>query len=281
MTESVSTIETNRIPEKVDEVVDVYLKLIEERLSDLLESFYLFGSVSLGAYQEGMSDIDFYAVVKRKLTDADVEVLKQVHKEMKKKYPQPSLDGMYIRREDLDGRNEGVQSCPYFNEGKLQMFRAFHQNWIDAFQLKTYGIVLKGLPIETYNIPVDWNELKSNLVQNINSYWATWTKRCETITSLQYPGLYVSSSLIEWGVLGVTRLYYSIKEEDIISKVGAGEYALRTVPHPYHPILQEALRIRKGDKPSDYNSVFKRRRDALAYMKFIIEACNSTIKGTS
>jgi hypothetical protein len=29
MTESVSTIETNRIPEKVDEVVDVYLKLIE------------------------------------------------------------------------------------------------------------------------------------------------------------------------------------------------------------------------------------------------------------
>jgi hypothetical protein len=37
MTESVSTIETNRIPEKVDEVVDVYLKLIEDRLPDLLE----------------------------------------------------------------------------------------------------------------------------------------------------------------------------------------------------------------------------------------------------
>ncbi|WP_156774239.1 hypothetical protein [Fictibacillus arsenicus] len=59
-----------------------------------------------------------------------------------------------------------------------------------------------------------------NLVDNINSYWMNWTKRCESVTSLQFPGLFVSGSMIEWGVLGVTRIYYSIKEEDSSQKWG-------------------------------------------------------------
>ncbi|WP_226537399.1 aminoglycoside adenylyltransferase domain-containing protein [Fictibacillus halophilus] len=273
----VSTTEKSKIPDAINEVLKIYFERLEEKLPNVLESFYLFGSVSLGAYQDGMSDIDFYAVVKRKLTDADIDVLKQVHLEMKKEYPKPGLDGMYVTKEDLDGRNEGVQSCPYFNEGKLQMYRSFHRNWIDAYQLKTYGIVIKGLPIETYHIPEDWKQLKKNLVGNISSYWMNWTKRCESVTSLQFPGLFVSGSMIEWGVLGVTRLFYSIKEEGIISKVGAGEYALYTVPEKYHPILQEAIRIRKGNKKSLYRSIFKRRKDALDYMKYMIEECNSLI----
>lgn len=266
--------EENQVPVKVKEVLNDYFKEVNERLPNLMESFYLLGSVSLGAYQDGMSDIDFYAVIKRKLKNNDVEVLKQVHQDMMKKYPQSSMDGMYVTREDLDGRNEGFQSCPYFNEGKLQMFRAFHRYWIDAYQLKTYGIVIKGLPIETYNIPIDWNQLKVNLVGNINSYWKNWTKRCERVTSLQFPGLFVSGSMIEWGVLGVTRLYYSIKEENITSKVGAGEYALQNVPVKYHQIIQESIRIRNGHKKSCYKSIFKRRRDALDYMKFIMTECN-------
>jgi Domain of unknown function (DUF4111) len=141
--------------------------------------------------------------------------------------------------------------------------------------LKMYGIVIKGLPIETYNIPTDWNQLKINLVGNINSYWRNCIKRCERVTSLQFPGLFVSGSMIEWGVLGVTRLFFSIIEEDIISKVGAGEYALQFVPEKYHPILQEAIRIRKGSKESVYRSIFKRRRDALDYMKYMMDECNS------
>lgn len=45
----------NKVPVKVEEVLNEYFKKVDERLSNLLESFYLFGSVSLGAYQDGMS----------------------------------------------------------------------------------------------------------------------------------------------------------------------------------------------------------------------------------
>ncbi|KZE69181.1 hypothetical protein AWM68_02625 [Fictibacillus phosphorivorans] len=277
MTQLQSTSDTNHLSKEVQNVIDVYLKKIEERLPNVLESFYLFGSVSLDAYQEGISDIDFYTVVKRPLTENDVDVLKEVHLGMKKQFRKPSLDGMYVTREDLEGRNEEVSTCPYFNDGKLQMFKSFHRNWIDAYQLRTYGIVIKGLPIETYHVPVDWDLLKTNLVENINGYWLNWVKNCERVTSLSFFGLYMSPSMIEWGVLGVTRLYYSIREEDITSKVGAGEYALLTVPEEYHRILKEALRIRNGSKFSRYGSVFKRRDDTLKFMKYVMTECNQLV----
>lgn len=184
---------------------------------------------------------------------------------------------MYVMREDLEGKNEGESSCPYFNDGKLQGFRPFQLNWIDAFQLKKYGIVVKGLPIEKYNLSVDWNRLKTNLMHNINGYWLNWVNRCERISSPQYFGLFVSSSMIEWGVLGVTRLFYSLREEEITSKMGAGKYALSVVPEEYHLIIREALRIRNGNKFSLYSSIFKRRTDALKYMKFVIKKCNEQI----
>lgn len=119
MTQPKSTNERNHLSKEVNVVVDTYLEMLEARLPNVLESFYLFGSVSLGAYQEGVSDLDFYGVVKDKLTETDVEILKQVHLDIKKQFPRPSLDGMYVTRDDLEGRNERESSCPYFNEGKL------------------------------------------------------------------------------------------------------------------------------------------------------------------
>lgn len=59
------------------------------------------------------------------------------------------------------------------------------------------------------------------------------------------------------------------------SKVGAGEYALDTVPKEWHKIVEEAIRWRKGSKKSKYRSVWKRRADALAYMEYVIGECNA------
>ncbi|MBY6036638.1 DUF4111 domain-containing protein [Fictibacillus nanhaiensis] len=275
MNQMVRKDETNCIPKTVNQVINEYLNVMEGRLPNLLESFYIFGSVSIGAFQEGMSDIDFVAVVKRKLSETDVAQLKDVHESMKRTFPKTGLDGMYVLREDLEGINEGGPSCPYFNEGTLQGYRTFDRNWIDSFQLKTYGIVIKGLPIETYNLSIDWETLKSNLIHNVNTYWLNWKNGCEKVTSLSFIGSFVSGSMIEWGVLGVTRLYYSLREEDITSKMGAGEYALHHVPEKYHRILHEAMRLRQGNKPSYYRSVFKRRRDMLDYMAYMMRECNA------
>jgi hypothetical protein len=110
--------------------------------------------------------------------------------------------------------------------------------------------------------------------ENINTYWQNWVNACRRFPSMRYISIYISLKTIEWGVLGISRLYFTFLEMDITSKVGAGEYALRTVPQRWHKIIKEAMRLRKNNKKSYYNSVFKRRRDALGYIDYIIQESN-------
>ncbi|MDZ7543792.1 DUF4111 domain-containing protein, partial [Clostridium perfringens] len=109
---------------------------------------------------------------------------------------------------------------------------------------------------------------------NHNTYWINWINDCRKLTSMKYIGLLVSLNMIEWGVLGISRLYYSFKERDITSKIGAGEYALQNVPERWHKIINESMRLRKGNKKSYYNSIFERRNDALIYINYIIQESN-------
>ncbi|MCZ3365961.1 aminoglycoside adenylyltransferase domain-containing protein [Methanobacterium veterum] len=79
---------------------------------------------------------------------------------------------------------------------------------------------------------------------------------------------------VEWGVLGISRLYYTMYEMDIVSKYEAGKYVLEGVPPDFEKILKEALRIRKGESKSYYSSPFKRRKDTLSFMWYMIPQFN-------
>ncbi len=79
---------------------------------------------------------------------------------------------------------------------------------------------------------------------------------------------------IEWGVLGVTRLQYTIATGEITSKTGAGAYALEAFPERWHKVVHEAVDIRAN--PERTRSLYgrntlRRRRDARAYIAMVIE----------
>lgn len=126
----------NSVPDKVNEILGQYFDILESKLPDFLEAFYIYGSVSIGAFDYGFSDVDFLAVVERK-----------------------------------------------------------------------------------------------------------------------------------------------VQEKDITSKVGAGEYSLRTVPEKWHKIINESMRLRKSNKRSFYKSLLKRRNDALEYIDYIIQESNKLFEG--
>jgi hypothetical protein len=264
----------NQIPQKVTELLNTYFVLLDSRLPGFLEGFYIFGSVSLGAFAYGLSDVDFIAVVQRKVTDTDITVLKQVHKQMKRQFPKTDLMGVYLTRSDLSSQNKNEKTCPCFIDGKFKGLERFKKNSIDAWQLKRYGITVRGPGIGTYDYTVDWDVLIHNMRDNLNTYWLRWKNSCEKFPSLRFAGLFFSLKMIEWGVLGVSRLYYTFREKDMTSKVGAGEYVLQTVPERWHKIIHESLRLRKGIKKTYYASVFERRRDALGYIDFIMQESN-------
>ncbi|HYE12446.1 MAG TPA: aminoglycoside adenylyltransferase domain-containing protein [Patescibacteria group bacterium] len=264
----------NSIPENVNKILTEYFTIFEARLPNLLEAYYIYGSISLGAFDCGFSDIDFIAVVKRQTTETDMTILKEIHKYIKKKFPKTDLMGLYVMQSDLQLHHKNEKSCPCFIDGIFKGLEKFDQNSIDAYQLKKYGITMKGLDIKSYTYEVDWDTLIQNMSDNLNTYWLNWLNGCRKPLSVKYIGSFIHLGMIEWGVLGVTRLYYTFKERDITSKVGAGEYALKMVPQRWHKIIHESMRLRKGNKISYYKSIFERRKDALDYIEFIIAESN-------
>ena len=265
----------SNVPAKTQLVLDEYFQQLEQKFPILIESFYLYGSISLGAFKDGFSDIDFIAIIKGKLTESELKMLKEIHKSIQSKFPETILDGFYIIKEDFVNLNKGKVSSIRFNDGKFHGFTAFDKNTIDAFQLQKYGILIKGEKLEENIYTVDWNILIPNMRHNLNTYWLGWMNDCRRFPSIKYISLYFSINMIEWGVLGVSRLYYTFIEKDIISKAGAGEYALRKVPEKYHKIIKEALRNRQGIKKSYYRSIVERRKDTLDYMEFMMKECHN------
>lgn len=97
------------------------------------------------------------------------------------------------------------------------------------------------------------------MLQNLNTYWASFTRQ---------PGRMVwlwCDYGIQWAVLGVLRQFYTFREGDITSKSGAGEYALKQLPERWHRLIQEALNIRHETPGSLYR-----------FLQFIIRTCNAS-----
>ncbi|CAM3427989.1 aminoglycoside adenylyltransferase domain-containing protein [Paenibacillus lupini] len=259
------------VPKKAQEVLDQHCIRLEQELPNVVEAYHLFGSVSIGAFQEGLSDLDFVAVTSRPLREREVQVLEQIHRDLEQKIPTISLDGRYVVREDIE--RLAYKDCPYyyFNSGKLVGIDRFHKNSIDAYQLKQYGIPILGKDPRTYDYTVDWDLLAQNMKRNIEQYWMNWKRKVERFPASL--GMLYKGWMIEWGVLGVSRIYYSIREQDMISKTGAGEYALQHVPTRWHRIIQESIQLRSGSKKSLYRSRLQRRKDALAYMDYLMKEC--------
>ncbi|MFE7062128.1 aminoglycoside adenylyltransferase domain-containing protein [Sutcliffiella sp. NPDC057660] len=262
----------NRIRRDIKIVIDEFIERVERSLPGFIQDFYIYGSISLGAFQNKFSDIDFIALINQHPKDDDLQKLKDIHRHMQKKFSHTTLDGYYLVKEEMEAENQRAISSHYFSEGKFKGKRSFSKDSIDAFQLKKYGIIIKGQQLD---YSVDFDIVLKNQKDNINTYWQNWLDSCKRFPSINFFGSFVSIRSIEWGVLGVTRLFYTIREKDMTSKVGAGEYALGTVPEKWHKIIEEAIRFRKGEKQSLYRSVRKRRADALAYMEYVIGGCNA------
>jgi hypothetical protein len=263
----------SEIPTLVQNVLDDYIALMNDRLPNMLEAVYLQGSIALRAYVENASDIDFVTITTRRLLEADAVVLTEIHSKIANQYKNPELDGVYIVKGDLGRLNLGDEKYLIYNSGKMGHGSNFDPViwWI----LKTKGIKVVGTEQTTFDFDIHSKHLLSYVNENMNSYWAQRIQKMETsITELYNLPAEEIDYEIEWTVLGLLRQFYTLKEHDIISKLGAGEYALQHIPMEWHQIIKEAITIRKGEKEMIFISDKERINLAIRFSKYIIHYCN-------
>lgn len=81
------------LDETVRALTDRHLSALAERAPGLIDALYVWGSVALGDFRPGRSDVDVLAVTSRPLDAADLTMLAEVHAAMPE---QPHYDGVYL-----------------------------------------------------------------------------------------------------------------------------------------------------------------------------------------
>ncbi len=250
----------------VTRVVDDCLSLVDTRLPGLVEGLYLVGSVALHDFQPHTSDIDFVAVT---TTPPDLAGLAEVHATLARRHRRPHFDGRYLASSQLaveSTRAGGVEA----HEGRVHT-RASGPDPVTWHTLATHGIAARGPARERLTVWTDPDELRQWSRRNVDEYWVGWLRRSERL--LSPAGLAcVHPWGPPWGVLGISRIHATIATGEVVSKTAAGVHARQTFGPRWTPITDECLRLRRGSPvPAGYRNPLARRRDALDFVRMVID----------
>src|SRR5688500_11258979 len=86
-----------RLPDEVSATMSAYARLVDDKLPGRIRGLYLCGSLALDDYRMGRSDIDFVAVSDTALQGSELEMLRRVHAELRRRRTVPAgpqLDGV-------------------------------------------------------------------------------------------------------------------------------------------------------------------------------------------
>ena len=253
----------------VDAVVADHLAAVDAAVPGLVEGLYLVGSVALDDYRPGTSDIDFLAVTADPLTNVQTTALAGVHARLTGRHPRPVLDGAYVTWRELAGDPALAGPGAVVREGRLRT-SANRADPVAWHTLAAHGVTVRGPDRPGVPVLTDRAALATWTRDNLDGYWRPWLRR--SLRLLSRPG--VATVLAwgpAWGVLGVSRLHYTLATGAITSKYGAGCYARDTFDPQWRRIVDECLRIRGGQGRSRYRNPLARRRDALDFVAMAIE----------
>jgi hypothetical protein len=259
-------LDTTALPIGVKPRVCEYLELLKREDASFVQDVYLVGSIALGDYQEGRSDIDFVALVANPLSAPQIESLARIHAAIAASEG-PHFDGFYIGQAELR-RVPAPKRAPFSVDG---IFRSdavcFEINPVTWLCLAQHGITVRGRPAQALAIATDPASLQSFETDNLRTYWEPWIEEGGRALARKAPGEDADATVLAWGVLGLLRIAYTLTTGRIISKAEAGRWGLTKYRLDWHPVIQDALSARFGHV--NRLPVFRCRR-AVEFMRYVI-----------
>jgi predicted nucleotidyltransferase len=275
------------MPAPASAVVADLIARLDRAVPGRIEGFYVVGSVAMGAFVVGRSDVDFVAIVDRDLGRAELARLRGVHARgwtsalirdvaLRRRWPFV-CNGIYLRGGGLERSPLEVTPLAAQVSGRFRIAprRGFDVNPVTWHTRARHGIAVRGPKPEQLRIRTDSAELRIWTVGNLNDYWRRWVER------VRRPGLNRATVLgrrfIAGGVLGAPRLHYTIATGEVATKEAAGQYALETFEPRWHALIEDALAYWRG-APSlrPYRGhAAGRRHDAAEFVALVIDAGNA------
>jgi predicted nucleotidyltransferase len=252
--------------------IDRLLAGLDAQAPGMVTGAYLTGSIALGDGRPGRSDIDLVLVRTASAGNAaTMAALTPVLAELRREHPQPELDGIVLDAADLAAGPDAIagdRPVIFENEARLEVGGSA-RNPVTWATLRQCGIAWRG-ELDGEQLWHDPARLDAWTRENLEAYWRPWLARTGRLMS-RFGVVSLGGWATEWGVLGVTRLHATLATGGIVSKRGAGDYALDRFGPEWRPIVEEAIRIRERQAGGRYRSPLRRRREMRAYMAMVID----------
>lgn len=264
-----------KLPHPVNEMLTFYFDALPYTGSKFLRGFYLTGSVPLLDFHNKKSDVDFVAVMKQPPDKRMLEQLEEIHEDMAGRF-KPHFSGYYLTEMQLQMPHVINTDCPASLDGKFVRKADFELSRIKLYELKHASLRIAGPDVEELGIRVRVEEVRRQLYENINSYWAGW------IDSHSFPMpksllLLCVPRLTEWGILGVARQLYTLQTGSIVSKADAGFNIMHHLPENHRRAVKQAVAIRQKNK-TEFRFSIRRYRRTIKAMKYIVDEFNILYK---
>jgi hypothetical protein len=242
------------LPAVVERSVTAYLRLADRLLPDRVAGLYVVGSTALGAFQDGRSDIDLIAVLDGPDRPDDAGRLRALHLRRgaatavaAARRGHSPLSGTcnttFVRRADL-ARPAGQVVPVVSANGSHFRLGTGPVGVVDWTVFAQHGIPVRGPAPAELGLDPEPERLRAWNHENLDAYWRPWAARYRTLTGMR--GRLLGPTGTVWAVLGAPRLHCTIATGRIVSKLEAGEYALRTFDPRWHQLVRYALARRTG-----------------------------------
>lgn len=232
------------LPQDVDAILDALLSGIQEALGNNLVGVYLRGSLATGDFDPVTSDLDFFAITERPVSEAEFAALRLLHTRLSNlpnKFGH-ELEGPYINRAAARRFRPG-ERYPTIARGEALEWSEHRANWVlERWTVREYGITLLGPDPRTLIDPVSTEELCA-AVRSVLTAWADWLDHPDD------PEWLLPRAHKAYVVETMCRALYTLASGELPSKQRAVAWALETLTEPWRSTVQRSQAWRTDATP--------------------------------
>ena len=234
-----------RLPSDVEEIVEALQNGAHEALGANLIALYLRGSLVTGDFDPDASDIDFFAVTERRLSEREFAALEAMHDGFAtspNRYVD-QLEGPYINRDAARLFRSGERH-PTMARNESLLWREHYANWVfERWTLRASGVTLYGAEPQTLIDPVSRDEIlaaaRSNMVR-----WVEW------INDPSDPEWLLPRGHKAYVVETMCRILYTLATGELAGKPQSVTWALETLAEPWRTTVERS-QVWRNDQAVD------------------------------
>jgi hypothetical protein len=230
-------------------LLDTFAAGVANVLGDNLVGAHVHGSLALGSFEPGESDVDFLVATERDLAAGEIERLAELHDELGE-----LMDGSYLPRDVFRRFDPARVMHPHIESrgGRLVVDHHGGETVIYRYVLRKQGIALCGPPAAELIDPVSAGDLRWGVCDVLRNWWRPMLDHPpERLLDARYRA---------YAVVTMCRVRFTLLTGEVASKTEAARWALQHVDEEWRDLILRAVARRE----CGYEETVALVRDTLA-----------------